>query len=634
MCGIAGLVGVDAPPDRSRLEAALSLLHHRGPDDEGIDVIQIPEKVGGGQDALLLGHRRLSIIDLSPAGRQPMTTVDGRYTIVYNGEIYNYRELRADLAAEGAAFTTDTDTEVLLQAWARWGEAALPKLKGMFAFAVFDRRAQKLVLVRDAFGIKPLFHALVPGGVAFASELPALLALLPARPALDAQQAYEYLVFGRYDDTQRTFFQGVQRLKSGHLLSLDLRTGQQEAPRRWWRPAIAERPIAFAEAVEILREMFLDSVRLHLRSDVPVGAALSGGVDSSAIVAAIRHVEPEMPITTFSFTARGSAVDEERWADLVNTTVGARCHKVAVSGTELAEDLDDLIRAQGEPVGGTSIYAQYRIFKRAREAGIKVVLEGQGADELFAGYHGYPGPALRSLVERGEIGSALHLMRRWSQGPGRGARLALVSAGRAFVPDWAWGLTRRATGRTTTPPWLRADILRDLGVLLHPPGPEPMASDGRGRRLAEALRHALTDYGLEMLLRHGDRNAMRWSIENRVPFLTPDLANFVLGLPEDYLLSPEGETKRIFRAAMRGIVPDAILDRRDKIGFATPESDWFTTAGRRVRDVLAEGRGVAFLDRSAALREFDAVIAGRRSRSEHVWRMVNLAFWAEMFNAG
>ena len=625
MCGILGAFWRDEPPNsKQRFAESIALLAHRGPDDQGQWLHRKP--IGD----LALGHTRLSIIDLSPGGHQPMHSPDGRYTIVFNGEIYNYRELRLELQSLGHRFASDSDTEVLLASWAVWGRAALAKLRGMFAFAVYDSKEQTLTCARDAFGIKPFYYYASEGCFLFASEVPALLTLLPNRPTLNLQRAYDYLVFGGYDDQEATFFNGVRHLLPGHLLTVPLSAGGAPAIERWWWPSIAERSdLSFAQAAEELRERFLTNIRLHLRSDVPLGAALSGGVDSSAVVCAMRHVEAEMPIHTFSYVARGSEIDEEKWADLINAHVGAIVHKVVVSPDDLAADLDDMVRAQGEPFGSTSIYAQYRVFQLAREHGITVTLDGQGADELLAGYNGYPADRMRSLLDHGRIGALIGFLYGWSQWPGRTLRQGVITFAGQFVPQPLRGFAKSLIGQPPEPAWLNLPALEEAGVH-RTCWPTADFTDANRRRLMARLRGVLTGQGLSALLRHGDRNSMRWSIESRVPFLTTDMAEFLLSLPEEYLVSPQGETKHIFRAAMRGIVPDTILDRKDKIGFATPEKHWLKTLGSQVTASLDGAESLPFLDAATCRAEAQAIIHGQRPFNFQAWRLINYCHWAQM----
>lgn len=632
MCGLFGYFSTDVAADRfdmsARLVEAQAALHHRGPDDRGLESFSISQGNDLPPVELTLGHTRLSIIDLTPGGHQPMHSGDGRFTIVFNGEIYNYRELRQELKALSYSFRTDSDTEVLLAAWAHWGIDGLRRLTGMFAFAVYDRRDESLTLVRDAFGIKPLFYQQDASGFRFASEIPALLCLLETEPNLNYQRAYDYLVFGSYDNAADTFYQGIHHLLPGHWLRVDLKNYLVGEAQRWWWPSIKERTdLSFDDAAVQLREMFLKNVRLHLRSDVAVGAALSGGVDSSAVVCAMRHLEPDMPIHTFSYVARGSSGDEEKWVDIVNAHVGAIAHKVVVEPHELANDLNDMIRAQGEPFGGTSIYAQYRVFKAAREAGIVVTLDGQGADEMLAGYQGYPHAYIRSLLERHRYLEVPAFLRAWAQWPGRGHKRAALMLGAALTPKPLRTFARSLIGPNAAPEWLDDEWLQNKGVVSGYPLPNDMTAEGEGRRLIEQLRAALTGSGMASLLRHGDRNAMRWSIESRVPFLTTDLAEFLFSLPEAYLLSPEGETKHVFRAAMRGLVPDAILDRKDKIGFQTPEKDWIHQHGAQVEKWLSTLDEVDFMSREACLAEVENLVGGKKRFDYQAWRFINFGRW-------
>lgn len=622
MCGIMGGWWPARPATLDdKLAGALSAMHRRGPDDRGYELYE----AAGGVTAL--GHTRLSIIDLSAAGHQPMQSRDAVLSIVFNGEIYNYRELRAELEPLGHRFVSGSDTEVLLAAWRQWGRACLRRLVGMFAFAVFDRGHGTLTCVRDAFGIKPFFYAQEQGSFLFASEVSAIKALKQSKVELDWQRAYDYLVHADYDSGARSFLDGVLHLLPGHLIELDLTSGRLSEPQRWWAPQIDERSdLGFAEATELVRERFLASIRLHLRSDVPLGAALSGGIDSSAVVCAMRHVEPDLPINTFSYIARGSAMSEEVWVDRVNQHVGARPHKVMVSGEELARDLDDMIAAQGEPFGSTSIYAQYRVFQLAREQGVTVTLDGQGADEMLAGYNGYPGQRIRSLLEKGQFAEAWHFLDEWARWPGRSRLDGVKRAVGELSQGALYDVLRRLNGMDSMPAWINAGPLQERGIIRRYPRQRAQAGSA-GRRVMAELALCLTQRGLPALLRHGDRNSMRFSVESRVPFLTLDLVELALSLPESYLISPKGETKHIFRAAMRGIVPDDILDRRDKIGFATPEQEWLLGMVPIVRDWLRADLGLAFINQTEVLRQFDRVVAGRAAFSWKTWRWINFCVW-------
>jgi asparagine synthase (glutamine-hydrolysing) len=551
--------------------------------------------------------------------------------MVYNGEIYNYRELRQELAASGETFTTESDSEVLLAAWARWGAACLPRLVGMFAFVIYDQIAGTLTAARDAFGIKPLFLYQGQDEFLFASEMPALLDLRATPAVLDRQRAYEYLVHGVQESGDRSFVEGVRHLPPAHLMRRDLRRDVPVVVDQWWHPRITENTrISFAAAAELVRERFLDNMRLHLRSDVPLGAALSGGIDSSAIVCAMRQLEPDLPIHTFSFVASDERLSEERYVDIVNTEVGAHPHKVRPEDGDLSADLAELMRAQGEPFCTTSMYAQFRVFKAARAAGVPVILEGQGGDEMLGGYDGYAGQRMRSMLERGQIAKMVRFSGGWRNWPGREGRSAWRALVGQLLPNTLYQHGLGFAGVDARPNWLDVDALDRAGVKLRP---HRMARrrDGRGRRLMEVLLEAMTDTGLPSLLRYGDRNAMHFSVENRVPYLTVPFVELMLSLPEAYMVSEAGETKHVFRAAMRGIVPDVILDRRDKIGFETPMRSWLQRSSGSIRETLLECGRLEFLKPSTMADVFEMWVTRKGGSDPAVWRMVNLCSWSAFF---
>ena len=621
---------------RKTVADAFRLLRHRGPDDHGM-MFQLAdgrwcEREHELRDdvPLFIGHVRLSILDLSPLGKQPMMTENGRFRLSFNGEVYNYLELREELRSQGVQFKTHTDSEVVLQAFACWGPACLNRFSGMFAMAIHDDREKKLYLIRDHFGIKPLYYCSdASGNVLFASELSVLLNSSGVERQASAQRMYDYLLFGDYDSHAATMIEGVEHLLPAHYMVIDSETGHVLHRKRYWQPDLTHTsPLSFDDAADKLRTMFLDNVSLHLRSDVPVGAALSGGVDSSAVTCAIRYLEPEMELPTFTFVATGSDVNEERWADIVAAKTGSVSHKVRIDPAEIVEDLDALILAQGEPFGSTSIYAQYRVFRLAHEAGIKVTMDGQGADEMFAGYIGFPGERLKTLLVHGRIFEAWQFFNATSQWPDRNKVEVFKQLVGQFTPTYLYPLLRSLARGTPKPHWLNSSWLKDHGVRFDFPHVTQIYSGKQYVRRAMACQ--LTQRGLSALLRHGDRNSMHFSIESRVPFLTRELVEFSLSLPEEYHIDKSGMTKALFKHAMRGIVPDHILCRRDKIGFATPEREWLTALSPWVDAVLAEADSVPLFHGDMLRDTWQHILAGRKRFDWQVWRWLNLLRWTQL----
>jgi asparagine synthase (glutamine-hydrolysing) len=639
MCGIFGLFCLDHAYNQSdlevRLEAAQFSLSHRGPDDFGLERFNISKSSNLSSGSLSLGHKRLSIIDLSKGGHQPMSSGDGRYVIVYNGEIYNYKELRNELQDLGHAFKNQSDTEVLITAWSQWGPESLKKFIGMFAFAIYDQIDQTLTLARDAFGIKPLFYQNNTDSIYFASELPALIKLIPEKLNINLQRSYDYLVHNNYDSNSDTFFQEINHLLPAHLITFDLKNLSKSKPVCWWKPNITTNPnLSFEEAAQKLRTLFLDSVKLHLRSDVPLGVALSGGIDSSAVASVVRYLEPNIPLNTFSYIASDNSISEEKWIDLINVKLNAKPHKIIIESKEIENDLDNLILKQGEPFGGTSIYAQYRLFKSIKKTGIKVILDGQGADEILAGYFGYPGQRLLSLIETKGWLTAHRFAKNWSSVTRKSYLLAWMYFARLKLPDFFYQLfhnflhkvLKKKIGKNFFPSWLNYNYLSSYNIQ-YKEIRIPLKKENKGQRVKEALANALTNQGLSSLLRHADRNSMAFSIESRVPFLTIPLVDFLLSLPEQYLISDEGITKHIFRQAMRGIVPDEILDRKDKIGFTTPEDTWLVDKSQTIIKYINEVKEINFINKEKLLKEFAEVLQEKKVLDGRVWRWINYFRW-------
>jgi asparagine synthase (glutamine-hydrolysing) len=600
MCGIGGTAS-RTPPDPAVLEAMAATMVKRGPDGQGTWC----------DDAVGLAFRRLAIIDLHDRSSQPMHL--GHLHLVFNGEIYNYRELRAELLALGHRFATEGDGEVLLHAWAQWGEGALERFNGMFAFAVWDDRARRLVLAGDPFGEKPVYYARSPDGrLTFASQIAAIL----NDPAVDAAEhrraVAAYLAHGVMPPTSESFFAGIERLPAAHVLRWQ--DGAVEvAP--YWRPSHREVPADYPSAVAELRTLLMDSIRVRLRSDVPVGTSLSGGIDSSAIVMLAAQLAGDHRRHAFTARFSGFARDEWRYASTVARAARVECHhSVEPSAADLLEDLDTLVRDHEEPVGSLSIYAQWCVNREAREQGIVVLLDGQGADELFGGYGDAPGLALRSV---GAV-PALGELRR-SQ-VDTAARVT-----RSVVRDRLAGRPRREYRRHTASPYVAPDLARDA-ALGERPDPAPWTR--HGSRLRRALLTESFFWTLPPLLRYADRSSMAHSREVRLPFLDRRVAEFAFSLPATHLYR-RGVTKAIVRDAVRDLVPAEVLERRDKVAFEPPQARWLSEAPVRDRvlevllDDAARSRGLY----DAAAIEADARTGTWRDTAA-IWRALNAELWS------
>jgi len=624
MCGLVGVCALQEVNVRETISRGLNSLIHRGPDDEGSFIEKGSMTVG-------LGLRRLAIQDLSLTGHQPMESEDGRYVISFNGEITNFLELRDELWSKGHAFRSKTDTEVLLNAWKHWGRECLVMLEGMFAFAIFDKYEQTVTLVRDPFGIKPLFFKVsVDGSLYFSSELPSLISMTGERARINMQRSVDYLQWGLYDESHETFVDGVNQLLPGHLMTFSLVAGKITSSDPYWSPSVATTDVSFSQASSQVRELFLDSVRRNLIADVPIGVALSGGVDSSSIARAINHLNPGTPFYAFSYIAEGQPFSELEWIKKAIKGTDAEFHPITIDNTDLSRDLDQLIISQGEPFGSTSVYAQWRVFQEVRKDGVVVTLDGQGADEIFAGYEGYPSARLRSLIRAGKLGEAVNFLQSWSSWPDRSKARAISGALAEASPDFIYSLLR-SVSRQKCFLGINTPALKERKIEMGFPRRILCdRTDSSRHFLKEELRSLYRYRGLPALLRHGDRNSMSASVESRVPFLDRQLVEYSLSLPENFLISNDGETKSVFRAAMRGIVPDSILDRRDKIGFETPQRVWlnsiFDHHGDHLNSLLSTSQ--IFQNNRSRKTEFWTQL---RTNPAATWRVINFLKWSELF---
>ncbi len=585
MCGIVGLV-TRLPPGEatSRVESGMLDLAHRGPDGEGL-FLQATSgggahcRRGSAREALpgdwpnathtvVVGHRRLAVIDRSSEADQPMCTADGRFVIALNGEIYNHLELRRQLEAAGWRFRTRSDTEVLLQGFAAWGLKVFDVAIGMFAVVILDRQTQTLLLSRDCFGMKPLYYATTDDGVGVSSEPGVLFKLLSLQPRVDPRGLADFLTDGLTDHRPQTMFAGIRAVPPASTVIVGVATGTVSEPARYWRPttdAIDDRDPD--DIARDLRDRLMTSVSLHLRADRPVGSLLSGGIDSSAIVMAMREVGgSNLDLQTFSYVPDGELFSEERWIDEVNARAGATAHKIRLTRGVWESEAGEVALRQGEPFGTLAVYAQSVLFRTAAEHGVHVLLDGQGADEVFGGYASFRAFRLLAHMARGELVRAAALLASYRNGGVPLRHTVLSGEIRHLLPDGLGRMARAVVGRE---PLADSGWLRENGVA-------PTARwRPRGRRwLQERLLDSIERTSLPALLRYADRSSMMHGVESRLPFLTRELVEFALALPDSLLVSDEGVGKAVLRRALRGLVPDSVLDRRDKVSFVVPLKEW------------------------------------------------------------
>lgn len=617
MCGIAGIIA-DRPVNTGAVEAMVGRLTHRGPDDQGL--------WRSADGRAVLGHRRLSILDTSAAGHQPMER-DG-LVVVFNGEIYNFLEIRSELAALGEVFTSNSDTEVLLAAYGRWGEACFGRLNGMFAIALFDPRRRRLVCARDRFGEKPLLFAALPGLFAFASEYKALLSLAQVGQDVDELTLMRFLhrPNSGLDDGRTTAFPAISQLLPGETLVLDLDSLDWSVSRYWnLERDTALAGIGMAEAAARFRDLLTDSIRLRLRSDVPVGSCLSGGLDSGSIICLARKLlGDDAPYHVFTGRFPGTKADEWEFARLTAEANGAIVHQTEPDAAGFLADLPDFAWANELPVGSASQYAQYRVFQLAKETGVTVLLDGQGADEILGGYEQYFAPYLQSLPDGERVAEEAAIRARYPAG--------LDSPHQALsksLPLWlrhrlaSWG------GRGSD---LLFGLAPDLAGRVAEANAVPPAPQG-WPPLSAALARDSFQAHLPVLLRYGDRNSMAHSREVRLPFCDHRIAEFALSL-DPRLLMGEAQTKRLLREAMKGILPEKVRTRWNKQGFLPPQDLWFAQGLADEVERVIEGPAFAAAGCwnvawwRSAVRRFRA---GERHLGWVLWRPLMLESWRTHF---
>ena len=632
MCGIAGIVASDAlhADERARAVLMRDVIAHRGPDDAGLYA----------DDRAALAHRRLSIVDLA-AGHQPLANEDESVWIVFNGEIYNHASIRPELESAGHRYRTRSDTETIVHAYEEWGEACVDRLRGMFAFAIWDAPRKRLLLARDRLGVKPLYWSLTAGRLLFASEIKSILQSGLVKPEADASKLPEQLST-RSLAGPGTLFKGIQRLMPGHVLVFE--DGQVRLRKYWDVPvrtgdAPAER-LPEADAIRQFRELLEESVRIRLMADVPLGMFLSGGLDSSAIAALMSRMI-DRPLQTFSVAFADRAFSELEYARQVSTAIGADAHEIVIDESDYFGALPRLIWHEDEPIAHTSSVPLYFVSHLASRH-VKVVLTGEGSDELLAGYGRYP----RFLMNwnLGKVYAKLPAsLRHWVADavvprlPSRLNRYAARSfLARAATADALFFDNFAAIGLERQ----RSLLSREAGSFVSAErayGPSRTYFDtpnGASTLLDRVLYADVKTYLVELLMKQ-DQMSMAASIESRVPFLDQKLVEFAALLPDSLKLRGF-KTKWILREAIRDVLPPAILSR-PKMGFPVPFSVWMRGPWNSVaREVLLDTRSRqrGLINAVAVEHLLDEHAAGSINGADAIWSLLNLELWYRTFIDG
>ncbi len=608
MCGIAGIYYYDRTNfvDRSVIDKMIGKMHHRGPDDEGVFV----------DGSIGLGHRRLSIIDLSDLAHQPMESLDGRLVIVHNGEIYNYLELRDELKNMGYRFFSNSDTEVILNAYDCWQERCVEKFIGMFATAIWDKQNQKLFVARDRLGIKPFYYYIDDTCFFFASEIKALLEVpgIYAKPNNEA--IFEYLHFS-YTLGDKTWFKNIKKLMPGWRGYV---TTKGLSCVKYWDVTFDgsdnhHRPEKDLE--DELRELLVDSVKLRLRSDVPVGAHLSGGLDSSSVSAIAR--DNLNSLKTFSIGFNEGNFDERRWSNIVKDHLQTEHFVQVVTHHDLPEYLERIVWLLDEPVIGGPVYPQLKLNEMVKDNGVKVILGGQGGDELFVGYIWHYTAFFRDKLRkilRGQVENLRDFV--WNVAGLRGR----------FTMRFLLGGILRRIAHFQTQDLVSQEFLQANNL-----DASPTLWGANGGTLLEQQQYHDVKYFLQGLLQLEDRMSMAVSIESRVPLCDHRIVEFVAKLPSDFKIH-RGETKYLERKAVEHLLPSDIVYRKDKKGFSTPLDEWFKGPLRPwVTDMLEmkniKKRGI--FDWEKVNKLLRTHFEGRQPMANRIWPLLNVEMWYRCF---
>lgn len=648
MCGITGIVSFKKD-ELNYIGNMLNALRHRGPDGEGIVFLKKDNEICfGGKDTpkdlfslnlpyapkeefkynapdgsfAALAHRRLSIIDLSPAAHQPMCNPNKDLWIIFNGEIYNYIELREELEAHSCVFYTNSDTEVALNSYKIWGADCVKKFNGMWSFVIYDKNKNMLFGSRDRFGVKPFYYYLDKYHFVFASEIKALLVLSFIPKKINPGVAFDYLYCGLQEAEEESFFQNIFELPPSYLFEYSF---SDRSFKKWkyyaltytdkWEKFQNKKAENYSEKI---KNLIFDAVKLRLRSHVPVGSCLSGGIDSSTIVCVINNLlqkeaMPQVGKTQKAFTAcyDSTEIDESKWAKIAAEAANALWYKTFPQSDEFLEDLTDLIYTQDIPFISTSVYSQYRVMKLVKENNVKVLLDGQGADELFTGYHAYYIAFFIQALKNLDISTFLREFNSLSN-----SAINKNIAFKSVIKNLFL---------------LKSNVYKDLFLNKDFQKENKYRVNMRKEKAASSLNKLLFEHvtggSLKNLLRYEDRNSMRFSIEARVPFADDiNLIEYIFKIPASYKIH-NGISKFLLRQSMKDLIPHQIRLRRDKIGFITPEYNWLNGIKNDIKSYFTSDLE-HFINLNYVNKNWLEIF---KTNPSYLWRLINFAIWKKVY---
>ena len=621
MCGIAGYISKEKV-DIDKFNSMVDIIEHRGPNDRGVYV----------NDRIAFGHRRLSIIDTSNAGHQPYE-YRNRYILIFNGEIYNYKELREELINNGYTFSSQSDTEVLIAAYDYYGRECVNKFNGMWAFAVHDKSKNEVFVSRDRFGIKPLYYYENNGTFLFASEIKQILCMIESGQKVNRKRLFEYLIRGYSDFTEETMIEGIYQLRGGNNLIYNLDSNLFTIDEYYNLSNVKRFKTSFDESKMCFKETFDNAINIRLRSDVPLGYCLSGGLDSSAIVCTadrlVREKEYDITQKSISSCFEDERYDEQEYIDEVLKNTNVDGVKIFPEGDSLLEELDKVIWHMDEPFSSTSQYAQWNVFKGAHNNGLTVMLDGQGADEQLAGYTGFYSVIFAEYLRKFRFISFAKELKKYKELRAstekyvKSYKIVVEAIISAYLPRYIQKLGKlHLFYLRRESPFSKKDLKKTImGIDLYP------ANNSR--------KYILDNFkcNLSMLLRYEDRNSMAFSVESRVPFLDYKLVEAAFKMPIEYKIQ-NGITKRILRESLDGVLPEKIKTRYSKLGFVTPEDQWINENPEIYRMELEKATEALapLLDKNKVMRWYDS-ISGKVERMDYTaFRIICAGRWVKIFN--